>query len=126
MKVFKNWVTFWSPGSFVANESTRDYDDIINPYEVEFPDHAYAFRVFRREDIVEGDKTYKGDAVQQGVTYYHPDSKITTLAQVKAMSAEKRGHALVSNMECNKWDSVIWTRWDNWPQPYDADSEQIL
>jgi len=58
--------------------------------------------------------------------YYHPGSTITSLDQVKAgKTPGSIGHALIGNMECNNWDAVIWTRWGNWPQPFDAAKHEI-
>lgn len=38
------------------------------------------------------------------------------LEEVKANP--KCGPALISNMKCNGWNRVVWTRWGNWPQPF--------
>jgi hypothetical protein len=29
-------------------------------------------------------------------------------------------------MRCNKWPSVIYSRWGNWPQPYEAGKCEVL
>jgi hypothetical protein len=29
-------------------------------------------------------------------------------------------------MECNGWKQIIWTRWMNWPQPYEPGQQAIL
>ena len=33
---------------------------------------------------------------------------------------------LISNMECNDWKQIIWTRWGNWPQPFDPATAEVL
>ncbi|MBE3138868.1 MAG: hypothetical protein IMZ63_03525, partial [Actinobacteria bacterium] len=59
-----------------------------------------------------------------GKLYYHPDSKITTIAEVRCMQGDNK--TLLKNMECNKWDKMIWSRWGNWPQPYDSKTVEII
>jgi hypothetical protein len=118
------WLTFVSPGSFVANESSVMVGALPDPQDVSFPESAYAFTMHRREDVIDGDKEYRGKAEQVGPTYYHSDSKIETLAEVRKNPRASR--ILVSNMECNRWPSIIWTRWGNWPQPYEPGKATIL
>jgi hypothetical protein len=48
------WVRFLYPGAFVAEESTRDLPCETRPEEIEWPKNAYAFELFKREDIIEG------------------------------------------------------------------------
>ena len=112
------------PGSFVAETWIKDYTKLPQPQEVEIPENAYAFEIYQREDIVEGGKTYKGDAIQIGKTYYHPDSLVTNLEETK--NHKNASDILIRNMECNKWENVIWTRWGNWPQPYNAENMEVL
>ncbi|MBC8550175.1 MAG: hypothetical protein H8D23_11070 [Candidatus Brocadiales bacterium] len=127
MKVIKHWVEFFHTGIFTADYSRKDLNGATHPLNIQFPDNAYAFKMYSREDVVEGNKTYKGEKRQQGKLYYHPDSRITTLDQVKNdLPSDQVGPALISNMECNDWESVIWTRWMSWPQPYDYDKMEIL
>jgi hypothetical protein len=117
------YVVFWSPGSFVAEETTREVES-ADPRKVEWPNHAYAFRLFKREDVIDGDKTYQGKPEQLGPVYYHPDSAIQSLEEVR--NNPKATSTLVSNMECNGWKQIIWTRWMNWPQPYEPGQHAIL
>lgn len=117
------YVTFWAPGSFVANDWTVTVDS-PDPHKVEWPDSAYAFRLFKREDVIDGDKTYQGKPKQVGPTYYHPDSAIQSLDEVR--TNPKASRILVSNMECNGWKQIIWTRWMNWPQPFEPGKMQVL
>lgn len=124
MKQMKYWVIFYTPGSFVADTWTKDYAKLPQPHEVEIPENAYAFQIYQRTDIVEDGKTYKGDAEQIGKTYYHPDSLVTNLEQTK--NHKNASEILIRNMECNKWESVVWTRWGNWPQPYDDKKMEVI
>ncbi len=118
------FVEFQSPGILFAEMWTRDVNS-TDPNAVEWPDNAYAFRMFQREDLVDNGKTYKGEAEQIGPTYYHPDSRIETLAEVEARNDE-RDKILVSNMKGNKWPAIVWTRWNNFPQPYDEKDSCVL
>lgn len=122
-KEIKRWVMFLAPGAFVAEYWSRDIEH-LDPARIEWPDNAYAFELYEREDMVDGETRYKGEPKQIGQTYYHPSSKIETLEQVRANP--NKGSCLVSNMECNNWDRVIWTRWGNWPQPFDAAKMTVL
>ena len=122
-KELKRFVTFMAPGAFVGECWTQDVES-ADPMAVEWPDNAYAFTMHEREDVVDGETRYTGTAAQVGPMYYHPDSKVETLEEV--LRNPKRGPALVSNMKCNGWDSVIWTRWGNWPQPFEGGKATVL
>lgn len=118
------WVRFFAPGSFVANEWTKDYDEQPRPNDIEWPDNAYAFTVHKRVDALDGDDTYKGKPEQIGPIYYHPESKVETLEEVR--HNPNATDILIQNMERNGWAEIIWTRWGNWPQEYDATKHQVL
>lgn len=118
------WIKFWSPGSFVANEYNEPCSAIPDPADVEFPDHAYAFTLHEREDIIDGDNTYTGEAKKIGPIYYHPNSVVETLEMVK--KNPNASATLISNMTCNEWKEIIWSRWGNWPQPFYADQMTVI
>lgn len=120
----KHWVTFYSPGSIVSNHWDRAYDKPVVASEVEWPKEAYAFSIHRRNDIIEEGTVYRSKALQVGRTYYHPDSRIESLDDVRFLSPKNK--VLINNMESNKWSHVIWSRWGNWPQPFDATKSCIL
>lgn len=122
-KTIRYFVEFWYPGSFVAESSTSE-TKIIDPHKIEWPKNAYSFVLYKREDIIDNNKTYKGELEQLGPTYYHPDSIVETLDQVKQNHPKEK--ILISNMECNKWDSIVWSRWGNWPQPFDTKKTEVL
>ena len=117
------YVTFLSPGSIVADQWTRDVES-LDPYTVDWPDRAYAFTMHTREDVVDGAARYKGVPARVGPVYYHPDSKVETLEEVRINP--NAGDILVSNMECNRWGRVVWSRWGNWPQPFEAEKAVVL
>lgn len=122
-KEIKYFASFLSPGLLVGKSFEREIKT-NNPNEVEWPERAYAFTIEEREDVVDGTTRYKGEPKQLGPTYYHPDSRVETLEEVT--HNPNQGAQLVNNMRCNGWSHIIWTRWDNWPQPYSADQIKIL
>lgn len=123
----KYWIEFYSPGSFVSNTRTVSVQSLPEPEDVVFPMNAYAFTLNERERITHSDKIYDEKPKQIGPMYYHPDSKITTLKEVKSGNTPGEiGPALISNMENNGWESIIWTRWGNSVQPFDSEKIEII
>lgn len=120
----KYWCEFYTPGSFVAETWTRDLQKETRPEDIEWPKNAYAFRMYTREDVIDGEEKFTGSAQQIGPTYYHPDSVIETLKEVKRNP--KATQTLVRNMQINEWSAVIWTRWGNWPQPWEPMRMRVL
>jgi hypothetical protein len=123
-RVTVRYVRFLSPGSFCANEWTMPVES-ADPRAVVWPENAYAFTIHERVDLLDGPETFKGEAEQIGPVYYHPDSKVLTQADVAA-KGDPRDRVLVENMKRNGWPAVIYSRWSNWPQPYEADKVRIL
>jgi hypothetical protein len=123
-RVTVRYARFLAPGSFVANEWTRPVET-LDPAAVKWPDNAYAFTLHERVDVLDGPETFTGESKQVGPTYYHPDSKVLTQAEVAAKT-DPRDSILLSNMRCNQWDAVIYSRWGNWPQPFEADKVRVL
>lgn len=123
-RVTVRYVRFLSPGSFCANEWTEPVES-VDPSVVVWPENAYAFTIHERVDMLDGPETFKGEAKQVGPVYYHPDSKVLTQADVAA-KGDPRDRILVQNMECNGWPAIIYSRWGNWPQPYEAEKVRIL
>ncbi|MCK9434317.1 MAG: hypothetical protein M0R32_05725 [Candidatus Cloacimonetes bacterium] len=118
------YVEFQAPGILFAEMWTEDINS-TDPNDIKWPDNAYAFRIYKREDIEDNGNIYKGTASQVGPTYYHPDSKVETLAQLEARN-DPKNKILVSNMKGNKWNEVVWSRWGSFPQPYDSKHNCIL
>lgn len=119
----KFWATFYTPGSFVCNTCTQDMRE-PDPHKVEWPPNAYAFTLNAREELIKDGKVYLGEVLQVGPLYYHPDSKVESLEEARANPAST--DILIQNMEINKWDYIVWSRWGNWPQPFDPNKDQIL
>lgn len=115
-KVTVRYVRFRSKLSFAAEEFTESVSS-ADPKDVVFPENAYAFTLHERVDVVDGDDVYTGKEYKLGPMYYHPDSKVMTLDEIESRS-EPRDNILLANMRCNGWNSMIYTRWGDWPQPY--------
>lgn len=124
-RVTKRFVTFMCPGSFVGESYSRDVDDRFSRHDVAWPDNAYAFTLHERTDVIDGQEVFVGKPIQIGPIYYHPDSKVESLEEVRANPNAQRG-CLISNMECNGWGQIIWSRWGNWPQPFDAEKMHVM
>ena len=122
-RVTKRWANFYFPGMFVANETERDVAS-LDPHSVAWPDGAYAFALYERTELHDGPDVYTGKAQRVGPLYYHPDSKVETLAEVEANRPGER--ILISNMRCNGWSAVVWSRYGNWPRPFDPAQDQVL
>jgi hypothetical protein len=117
------YATFFGFGTFVA-ENWKAGLTSTDPRAVQWPANAYAFTIHQRDDVTVDGKVYRGEAEQVGPMYYHPDSVIEDLEQVKANPLA--GQILIDNMRINHWPQIIWTRWGNWPQPFDAERMEVL
>jgi hypothetical protein len=123
-RVTVRYVRFLSPGSFCANDWTAPVES-TDPHAVVWPENAYAFTLHERVDVLDGPETYTGNAKQIGPMYYHPDSKVLSQAELAAR-CDPRDSILLSNMRYNGWNAVIYSRWGNWSQPYEADKVRVL
>lgn len=120
------YVMFDAPGLIVGEAwSGPEQETPIAPEEVEWPEDAYAFRIYKRTDVIDGKTVYRG--TPQAVPnkrFYHPDSVVQSLEEVARRTTDTG--ILRHNMEANRWSHVVWTRWDNWPQPWDPKTMKIL
>lgn len=83
---------------------------------VVWPEAAVAFTLFARADEVIGGEVWRGLAKRiNSVRYYHPDSTVLSLAEVRQRPAS--GY-LVANMERNELSHVVYTRFGDDPQPF--------
>lgn len=122
-KQTKKWVKFYRPGSFYAEDWNVECNSHPSPENIEWPEYAYCAEMVEREDVIDGEKQYHGDMKKIGPTYYHPDSKVESLEEVK-MNPQAT-EILITNMEANEWDLIVWSRWGNFPQPYDPEKHSI-
>lgn len=118
---------FWRPGAFFGEDWYQPIES-ADPKTVEWPDMAYCFDLFERKAFVGPDGTeYHTDWKKIGKRYYHPDSKVLTLGDVKARPEFCRPTSfLATNMEHNGWKSVVLSRWGDWPQEFDPVTDEIL
>ena len=123
-RITSRYVRFLAPGSFFAEEWSRPVET-LDPRAVAWPDNAYAFSLHERVDVHDGPDVFIGKSRQIGPLYYHPDSKVVTLEEVAARN-DLGDRILLDNMRINKWPSVIYSRWGNWPQPFDAEKMAVL
>lgn len=117
------YATFFGTGTFVAENWKVDLAS-GDPRAVQWPENAYAFTLHSREDMTFQSEEYHGEPKQIGPMYYHPDSVVEDFEQVKANP--RATEILIDNMRINGWPQIIWTRWGNWPQPFEADRMQVL
>lgn len=117
-------VTFYSPGTFVAEDSTRrvrswsvkvarKMAEALTERHGAIP---YGFRFCTMER-----KKLNGPAkvIEQSPMYYLPHCKVQTIEDVRKSDP---GSILLRNMECNKWDRIVTTTkgW-KWSQPLRPD-----
>ena len=124
----KHFVTFFSPGTFFAEESARP----IKTWDVEaakkmareiterYNATPFGFRFTTRR---RGRNDLDSKVVKTSGMYYL-GGKVETLAQVKAR-ATKDDRILVSNMECNKVKRII-TNTNSWRYTGELHNEDVV
>jgi hypothetical protein len=124
-KITKKWIKFWRTGIMFAEDWNVDCDEFPHPKDIDWPERAYVASFHKREDIIDDDGIeYQGKAEKVGLNYYHPDSKIEILEEVKKNPNATK--TLIDNMKFNKWDAIVWTRWGNFPQPFDPNKDTVI
>lgn len=121
----QHFVTFYSPGTFVAEESTR----LIDSWDVEAAQRMadgvqerygavpYGFRFITRG---RADNELDSRIVARS-SFYWLGGTVETLAEVKARATDA-DRILIRNMEGNGWDRIITnTNSWKWTQPLGAD-----
>jgi len=117
----KHFVIFFSPGTFVAEQSSKPIDswDIAKAVEMSkdikerYGATPYGFCFTTRE---RKDDELDSHEVERSGTYYL-GGKILTIEDVKSRN-DPKDHILISNMESNGWDKIVVN--DNswrWTQP---------
>lgn len=106
----KNYVTFYSPGTFASETTVKEVDGWETPQAVEMSKEIierhgampYGFQFTtreRKEDDFDSKETKRSNMYYLGGT-------VETLEEVKAKN-NPDDEVLISNMECNKWKKVI-------------------
>lgn len=121
----QDFVTFYSPGTFVAEQTTRpiaswDIEEakvMAQDINERYGAIPYGFQ-FTTRSRKEGDLD---SSVSAQSPMYFLGGKVETLAEVKAR-ARPKDSILVTNMECNGYDRII-TNSNSWlwTQPLNAD-----
>ncbi len=121
----KHFVTFYSPGTFVAEDTTKPIDswdvekakEIARDIRERYDAKPYGFRFLTRE---RGDDDLDSKVVATSNLYYL-GGKVETLAEVKAR-ATADDRILIANMEGNGHDRIITnTNSWRWTQPLQSD-----
>lgn len=125
----QHFVTFYSPGTFVAETSTKPIDSwdveaakqIARDIKERHGAVPYGFQFTTRgRSESELDSTVIATS-----PFYYLGGKVETLEQLKSHATAKDS-ILVSNMECNHWDRVITnTNSWRWTQPL-KDTDIVL
>ncbi len=106
----KNFVTFYSPGSFVSETTTKDIDNWnvaqaeAMACEIEERHGAKPYG-FRFETKSRGDNDLDSKVTDTSPMYYL-GGEVLTLEDVKAKN-DPNDRLLISNMECNGYDKII-------------------
>ena len=117
----KHFVTFYSPGTFVAEMTTKEIGSWDVEKALEMMDHIterydaipYGFVFTTRART--GEEFEPKEVSRSGI--YYVDCKVTTLAELEAAPL-KSNKILRENMRSNGWDKVATTKsgWA-WSQP---------
>ena len=121
----KHFVTFQSPGTFIAESSTEEIDSwdikkaikISKTIKERHGATPYGFYFTTRER--------KEDELDSKVVATSPmhyiNCKVLTIEEVKARK-DPKDRILISNMECNGYDKiVVTTKGWKWTQPLDKE-----
>ena len=121
----KHFVTFYSPGTFVAETSEKPIDswdvekakEMVRGIKERYNATPYGFRFSTRE---RKDNELDSKVVETSAMYYL-GGKVETLDEVKKRATNKDS-ILISNMECNGYDRIITNgnSW-KWTQPLEKD-----
>lgn len=125
----KHFVTFYSPGTFFAEDTTMPIEswdverakDLARGIKERHGATPYGFQFSSRE---RGPEDLDSHETARSGTYFL-GGKVETLAEVKARATE-RDRILISNMECNGYERIVTN--DNswrWTQPL-RDGDVVL
>lgn len=114
---------YFYAGTICADTSETVFNSLEEVTLADWPNRAYAYKLYQQDIVTDTGtgKVYRCDRTEvDGKLHYHPDSKVETLEQVR--NNPNATETLIRNMECNGWDSIVWTRYGNWPQPFDKET----
>jgi hypothetical protein len=114
----KHFVEFFSPGSFVAENSTKPIDSwdvdkavaMSKKVTERYGATPYAFRFVTRSR----GKNDLDSTITKTSGMYYMNCKVQTVKDLDPVADE----ILISNMKCNKWDKIVTTtKGYRWSQP---------
>ena len=123
-----HFVTFYSPGTFCAETTTKpidgwNVDDAVAMAALITERHAakpYGFRFTTR-----GRKDDELDSKElEASPMYYIGGKVETLAEVEARN-DPGEQILISNMRCNGW-SRVWTTTEGWRWTQPLKAEDVV
>ena len=117
----RRYVEFLYAGSFTADCRAEEVGH-ADPALIDVPDGAYAFRFFDVQEIEDEGTVLRSDRLNKSMTFY-PDGVLTTVEQAREMPNSR---ILVSNMEGNGWPAVVFSRYGNFPQPFNPAKDAII
>ena len=127
--MIKHFVTFYSPGTFLAESTTKEIEswstDLALKMVIDIKERhgatPYGFQFSTRE---RGETDFNSHETEKSPLYYL-GGEILTLEQVKDRK-DPSDKTLISNMECNGWNKIIvnTNSW-KWVQPL-KNSDVIL
>ena len=117
----RHFVTFFSPGTLVSEQTTRDIESwdvpkaqemaqgITERYDAVPYGFQFSTRTRNAEDL--------DSRVSKRSSMYYINCKVETLAEIEKRNDPKE-KILLENMRCNGWDSVVVsTKGWKWTQP---------
>lgn len=124
----QHFVTFFSPGTFVYESSTKPIDSwdvetakaMAQSITERYSATPYGFQFTTRE---RGDADLDSHEIARSPMHYL-GGKIETLAEVKARNDDK-DRILIGNMECNGWDRVI-TNTNSWKHTAPLNANDVV
>jgi len=126
----RHFVTFMSPGTFVAEDSTKQVEswdvktaqEMAETIEERHGATPYGFYFSTQE---RGAGEWQPKQTAKSSMYYLPHCKVETLEEIEARNDPKES-ILRSNMRCNGWKRVVVTTkgW-RWTQPLN-DTDVVL
>ena len=124
----KNFVTFYSPGTFFSEQTTKEIDSWDIKIAVEMAENVgerynatpYGF-TFTERERGDGDLDSR---ISKTSNMHYLGGELFTLEQIKAKN-DPEDRILISNMECNKWNRVI-TNTNSWKVTLPFEDGDIL
>ena len=109
-KLQKNFVTFYSPGTFVEETTEKPIDSwdveaakkMAKKIKERYLATPYGFRFTTRS---RGEKDLDSKVTKTSPMYYI-GCRIVTLKEIKERN-DSRDSILIGNMECNRWNKIV-------------------